>query len=203
MKYSLCDKSSQDLGASTSKNLYSVSYGKLKEIQNHTNYSWIIPNPPKDILNRIVLTMKQKYAGMDLPDSFQPLTSGDVGTDSGFVSTISGKSTPRLQSAFSVQPKVGLTRGATPSDTVWTSGAGGSRSEQIVICSTLLTKFSRFNTYIKSVIQTLMHFINSLEKQANYYARELNIIQTTLKEYSRFKLELITELANLKDKCTT
>ena len=47
------------------KQLYSVSYSTLKDMTQNASQeatqSWIIQNPPKEILNRIILTMKQKY----------------------------------------------------------------------------------------------------------------------------------------------
>jgi small subunit ribosomal protein S2 len=151
--------------------LYSVSYGKLKDIQNqnNANYPWIIPNPPKEILNRIVLTMKNQY-------------ENDSRT------ALSGKSTVSQSqnegSAFS--PKAPLSEG----------------TNQIVICSTLLAKFSRFSPYIKSVIKTLMDSIKSLETQATYYANELNQINKTLLSYVQLKTQFVTELKQLKTKLT-
>jgi small subunit ribosomal protein S2 len=143
--------------------LYSVSYGKLKDIQNqnNANYPWIIPNPPKEILNRIVLTMKNQY-------------ENDSRT------ALSGKST------VSQSQNDG-------------SFAG---TNQIVICSTLLAKFSRFSPYIKSVIKSLMDSIKSLETQATYYANELNQINKTLLSYVQLKNQFVTELQQLKTKLT-
>ena len=42
--------------------LYSVSYGKLKEVTANTQENWVVPNPPKEILNRIVLLLKNNMA---------------------------------------------------------------------------------------------------------------------------------------------
>nr|UZA61373.1 Ribosomal protein S2 [Chlorogonium euchlorum] len=139
-------------------NLYSVSYGKLKEV-NKTQGSkaaWIIPNPPKEILNRIVLTMKQKYENDSL---------------------IAAKA----------------------ADSV------GMQSKQIIVCSTLLSKFSRFNSYIKSVIKTLMASIKSLETLAQIYGGpegELNKIQNTLQNSLELKNKYVSELQLLKNKLT-
>lgn len=153
-------KSKDSSGGATEPNsLYSVSYGKLKDIQNqnNANYPWIIPNPPKEILNRIVLTMKNQYE-----------------TDSR--TALSGKSA--------------------------VSQNESSGTNQIVICSTLLAKFSRFSPYIKSVIKSLMDSIKSLETQATYYANELNQINKTLLSYVQLKNQFVTELQQLKTKLT-
>jgi small subunit ribosomal protein S2 len=42
-------------------NVYSVTYSKLKEVNNKGINTQIIPNPPKEILNQIVLTMQSQY----------------------------------------------------------------------------------------------------------------------------------------------
>ena len=66
-------KSLKSLG--NNKKLYSVSYGTLKE--KSPSQSWIIQNPPKEILNRIILTMKQKYEN----DSLIQAKSAATGTN--------------------------------------------------------------------------------------------------------------------------
>ena len=145
----------QKLKATSEKgtNLYSVSYGKLKEVNKSLSdkaesASWIIPNPPKEILNRIVLTMKQKFE-----------------TDS-------------------------------------LVGAKSSAQKQIIVCSTLLSKFSRFNSYIKASIKTLITHIKSLEVLAQTYGEELNKIKTTLGSYLELKNKYVSELQLLKTKLT-
>lgn len=60
MKASFTTQKETQTGTVSENGLYSISYGKLKEVQTQRNNSRIIPNPPKDILNRIVLTMKNQ-----------------------------------------------------------------------------------------------------------------------------------------------
>lgn len=48
------------------KQILNISYGKVKDLTNNsTTASNILPNPPKDILNLILLTMKNKYEGLN------------------------------------------------------------------------------------------------------------------------------------------
>lgn len=146
----------QNLKNSSSSQLVSVSYNKFKEVnQQLSNSSAFVPNPPKEILNRIVLTMKNQYDNDSL---------------------IEAKST------------AGATAG----------------NKKILVCSTLLSKFSRFSSYIKTVIKTLLNSIQSLllEKQAQKYSSDLNQIQATLKTYLNLKQKYITELQQLKVKLT-
>nr|UZA61488.1 Ribosomal protein S2 [Hyalogonium fusiforme] len=159
------DRTQQSL---ENKNLYSVSYGKLKEVHKTQASSWIIPNPPKEILNRIVLTMKQKYENDFLIAAKAAVPSGSA---------------------------------ACPEDTGSAKLKGGT-TKQIIVCSTLLSKFSRFNSYIKSVIKTLITSIKSLEALALNYGAQLKKIQTTLGNYLDLKNKYVSELQHLKAKLT-
>lgn len=132
----------------TNKKLYSVSYGKLKEVSQ--NQPWILQNPPKEILNRIILTMKKKYENDSL-----------------------------------IQAK-----------------AATSSEKQIIVFSTLLSKFSQFSPYIKSVIKNLMTSIQSLETVVQTYREELKKIQTTLVIYVDLKKKYVSELQLLKNQLT-
>nr|ALO21320.1 ribosomal protein S2 [Chlorogonium capillatum] len=162
-------------------NLYSVSYGKLKEVNNTqgSKAAWIIPNPPKEILNRIVLTMKQKYEN----DSLIPAKAADsVGV-----------------------PNEGPSAGVFIGRESKREASLRAGSKQILVCSTLLSKFSRFNSYIKSVIKTLMASIKSLETLALIYGGpegQLNKIKNTLKNYLELKNKIVSELQLLKTKLT-
>lgn len=167
----------------TDKKLYSISYGQLKEIQNQlltlnstgqqTNSKWIIPNPPKEILNRIVLTMKN-----------QNINKNDEN------SLLVSKSITSLSINDELQPEKNI-------DGI------SKKASDILICSTLLSKFSSYCTYIKTVIQKLLESINLLEKQAAFYECELNKIKTALVSYLDFKQKYIVELQNLKLKLIT
>ena len=128
--------------------LYSVSYGTLKEMA--PSQSWIIQNPPKEILNRIILTMKKKYE----------------------------------------------------SDSLIQAKAATGADKQILVCSTLLAKFSTFSPYIKSVIKNLISSIKTLETVAQTYRDELTKIKSTLVTYLDLKNQYVAELQQLKSKLT-
>jgi ribosomal protein S2 len=125
--------------AAGSNTLYSVP-----KLGKNNTLPGVIPNPPKEILNRIVFAL-----------------------------------------ANNSQSKI---------------GAKSAENNQILVCSTLLSKFSRFSTYIKTVIQTLMTSIKSLEAQCKASSAELTKIQTTLQTYLALKTQYVTELQQLKAK---
>ena len=177
--------------ASTSTNnlnLLSVSYGKLKEINlllkkegkgsdaqgkdYLQNLDWIMPNPPKEFLNRIVVCASKAMKN-------QPLSEG-LGYNKETPFLISGKSSSASNTSLSKSDK--------------------EEQQQFIVCSTLLSKFSGFSSYIKSVIKSLITSIQSLETQAKTYSTQLNQIQTTLKTYLNLKQKYVNELQQLKFK---
>lgn len=125
--------------AAGSKKLYSVN-----KLGKNTSLPGVIPNPPKEILNRIVFAL-----------------------------------------ANNANAKI---------------AAKAAESNQVLVCSTLLSKFSRFSSYIKTVIQTLITSIKSLEAQCKNCSTELTQIKTTLQTYVTLKNQYSTELQQLKAK---
>jgi small subunit ribosomal protein S2 len=174
---------SEDINVKENR-LYSVSYGKFKDIQKNHNYPWIIPNPPKEILNRIVLTIKNQYEDGPLGLGGQSPKEEDkrsfsTGTPAGGGSFLPSDSKLKISLVKKTQ-----------------------KLNQIIICSTLLAKFSRFSPYIKNVIKSLIQSMKSLEIQAIYYANELNKIKKNLISYLQLKKHFVTELQQLKTKLT-
>jgi ribosomal protein S2 len=52
------------------KEILNISYGKVKEVTKNSSASYnVLPNPPKEILNLILLTMKNKYEGLNAKDT--------------------------------------------------------------------------------------------------------------------------------------
>jgi small subunit ribosomal protein S2 len=137
----------------TNVSLYTVPYNTLKNISENNNKPWIVPNPPKEILNRVALATVRSRE-----------------TDS------RGSDTSRLRT-----PKA-------------TTG-------NIVVCSSLLLRFARqLNSYIKSVIETLISSIQSIQMQCNDAFTQLKTIETTLKNYDSLKNQYVSELQQLKTK---
>lgn len=163
------------------KNLVSVSYSKLKEMSpssglpegNEENQSWIIPNPPKEILNKMVLTMRNQQSAL-------PKVS--LGFNNSLIS-------PSL-----LQTMAGKEAALLP------IGGGAFGSGRAIVCSTLLSKFSHFSSYIKSIVKQLIGYIQVLEAQSHSYSTELNQIQITLKTYLCFKQKYVAELQQFKKK---
>jgi len=141
----------------TNVSLYTVAYTTLKNIPENNIKPWIVPNPPKEILNRVALaTVRSREADSRLTNE---------GTD-----------TSRLRA-----PKA-------------TSG-------NIVVCSSLLLRFARqLNSYIKSVIETLISSIQSIQTQCNDALSQLKTIETTLQNYDSLKNQYVSELQQLKTK---
>jgi ribosomal protein S2/predicted RNA-binding protein with TRAM domain len=143
----------QDIKQLPNQKLYSVSYGKLKEVSKNSQGSWILPNPPKEILNRIVNA---------IPGAYGPSTSPKASNDS------------RV--------------------------AAKAEAANILVCSSLLSKFSRFSSYLKSGIQTLITNIQILEAQCKQYSSDILNIKKTLQTYVSLKVSCISELQQLKTK---
>ncbi len=156
-------ETSNESGGAKNTSLLSVSYTKLKEVLQtkqgiSTSNSWILPNPPKDILNKMVLTC--------------------------------------LQSSNETQTNPSLNKDGKGANT----NASASQQKQFIICSTLLSKFSNFASYIKSVIQNLVQSIQILENQVKAYASQLTQIKSTLQVYLNLKQKYVAELKLLKTK---
>nr|WCO87404.1 ribosomal protein S2 [Chlorococcum sp. KSF0227] len=171
-------------------NLLSVSYGKLKEINSllssgknealstgaEQNFDWIMPNPPKEFLNRIVVCASKAMKSV-APSSLQ------TGTPSLILEKSNSRGSRLVTSSVS-EGKEG---------TILNSSSG-----QFIVCSTLLSKFSGFSSYIKSIIKSLITSIQSLETQAKMYSTQLNQIQTILQTYLNLKQKYVNELQQLK-----
>ena len=138
----------------TNVSLYTVPYNTLKNISETNIKPWIVPNPPKEILNRVALATVRSRE-----------------TDSS--STNEG------------------TRLRTPKAT----------TSNIVVCSSLLLRFARqLNSYIKSVIETLISSIQSIQTQCNDALSQLKTIENTLQTYDSLKNQYVNELQQLKTK---
>lgn len=166
----------------SNKKLLTVSYTKLKETKNAYNNSlWMIPNPPKEILNKMVLIMKHKFTS-SLPRS-QASNSFIIGKSSSGAPDRSVQESGNFSSLF------------------FASGEAGDK-KQIVVCSTLLSKFSNFYNYIKLVIKSLTLSIKSLETLCQNLFEQLNKIQLALQDSLALNKSYVNKLQLLKTKLT-
>jgi len=141
--------------------LYTVPYNTLKNVSENNIKPWIVPNPPKEILNRVALATVQSRE-----------------TDSRLTSKNEGVSDDPSRLRI---PKA-------------TTG-------NIVVCSSLLLRFARqLNSYLKSVIETLISSIQSIQTQCNDALSQLKTIETTLQNYDSLKTQYVSELQQLKTK---
>jgi small subunit ribosomal protein S2 len=142
------------------KDILNVSYGKVKELVknssiNESSYN-IIPNPPKEILNLILLTI--------IPSNNQQ--------SSDFIN-IEGKQT---------------------------SVVGQNKS---LILSKLVSKFSRFAPYLKTLIKTYEENIKEIVNAIKLSTTMLSKIKITFKNYIQLKNSLVKELHLIKTKLTS
>jgi ribosomal protein S2 len=142
-------KAIKNLANQQEKNIFSVSYGKLKELNTtSTPMPWVIPNPPKELLNRIVLTIYGQ-------------------TQNAERNKIKAKS---------------------------------NSNKKVLVLSKLISKFSRFAPYIKSLIKVVQGKIKTIENLCNSDLNQLTKIKTILKNNIELKNELIVELKLIKSK---
>jgi len=163
----------------TNVSLYTVPYNTLKNISENDIKPWIVPNPPKEILNRVALaTVRSRET--DSRDKSKG-SSEDGGENSKGIFSLG------INSKEFIPPS----RLRTPKAT----------TGNIVVCSSLLLRFARqLNSYIKSVIETLISSIQSLQTQCNDALSQLKTIETTLQNYDSLKNQYVNELQQLKTK---
>jgi small subunit ribosomal protein S2 len=181
-------KALQKTDGGTNVSLYTVPYNSLKNISENNIQPWIVPNPPKEILNRVALaTVRSRETNP---------YSERVGHPHGLIDKNEGTDTSRLRTS-----KTAPEGGAQSSSGRRPHGHGAPTSGNIVVCSSLLLRFARqLNSYIKSVIETLISSIQSIQKQCNDTFTQLKLIQTTLQNYDSLKNQYVSELQQLKTK---
>jgi len=166
----------------TNVSLYTVPYNTLKNISENHIKPWIVPNPPKEILNRVALATVQSR---ETDSRFTSKNEGLLG------SNVSSTSIKFFSKEKNFIASVDSSRLRTPKAT----------TGNIVVCSSLLLRFARqLNSYIKSVIETLISSIQSIQTQCNDALSQLKTIQTTLQNYDSLKNQYVTELQQLKTK---
>lgn len=138
------------------KEILNISYGKVKEFSqtsSETPYA-ILPNPPKDILNLILLTMKNKYEGAQLTQK---------------------KNSAKIASKTTT-------------------------TNQVLVVSKLVSKFSRFAPYLKGLIKTYQQNIKLVQNSLTVCSDILLKIKQTLNQYIELKNTLVKELNSIKVK---
>lgn len=141
-------------GKEGNKEIIQISYSKIKELTNSNNNSSsennynLIPNPPKDLLNLMLTTMKNKY------DSELTNTS------------TKSKNLPGTALVF----------------------------------SKLVNKFSRFEPYLKELINKYQKNLNQIQVSLELLKTSLSKIKVTLNAYSQLKISLVKELNSIKAK---
>lgn len=141
-------------GKEGNKEIIQISYSKIKELTNlnnnissESNYN-LIPNPPKDLLNLMLTTMKNKYDNE--------------------VTNTSTKSTSSPGTAL--------------------------------VFSKLVNKFSRFEPYLKELINKYQKNVNQIQLSLGLLKTSLSKIKSTLSSYSELKTNLVKELNSIKAK---
>jgi small subunit ribosomal protein S2 len=175
--------------------LYTVPYGALKNLSETDLKPWIVPNPPKEILNKVALaTMRSSET--NLPRS--PSDIGSRGFNPRFEETH-----PEDHGNFvrGETGESGTSRVKYSKETTSPAQQTGSLGGNVVVCSSLLLRFARqLNSYIQTVIQNLISSIDSIKTQCNDAYAQLNNIQKTLQTYESLKNQYVTELNQLRMK---
>lgn len=142
-------KAIKTLANQQQKNVFSVSYGKLKELNsNAQTMPWVLPNPPKELLNRIVLAIYEQNKG----SSIEKITAKE------------------------------------------------NSNKKVLVLSKLISKFSKFAPYIKSLIKTVQSNIKTIETLCTTDLNQLTNIKTILKNNIELKNQVIHELKQIKAK---
>jgi small subunit ribosomal protein S2 len=157
--------------------LYTVPYGALKNLNETDLKPWIVPNPPKEILNKVALaTMRSS----EIDGSGQTRES-DVS---------------RVKSSKETTPRGPISEG-NGGYVSQTGSLGGN----VVVCSSLLLRFARqLSSYLQTVIQSLISSIDSIKAQCNDAYAQLHNIQNILQTYESLKNQYVTELNLLRIK---
>ena len=155
------------------KQIFNVSYGKIKELTNHssTNYN-VLPNPPKEILNLILLTMKTKYEN-NLKQTDKSVMNVEAKTST----NVKGLILSKLLSQFS-------------SFTPYLKGLILTYQENIQEIQTSLNNCSNVLTKIKTTLRQYIEFKNSVVKELNTIKSKLiverNIIRVVKTKFKQF-----------------
>lgn len=170
----ICSKEIQQfktLAMQQNKSIYSISYGKFKdssENMQENNSLKLLPNPPKEVLNRIVMTMFNARTNSIQSPQKQTLSKGSN-------VTIGAKS-----ASFSSHET--------------------EQNQKVVLLSKLLSKFSIFSPYIKSLIQVQRNKIKQLETLSKAQFTLLQNIQKILVNYATIKNDCLNSLQKIKNK---
>jgi ribosomal protein S2 len=149
------------------QNLYMVSYNKFKTL----NADFIVSNPPKEILNKMVSIIKGDLPqkGTVEPKALQALTIKPAQND------------------LNLKNNPGLTGHPT-----------GAATQETLILSQLLSKFSLFVPTIKASINNLQTYVSTVLTSLNKVKTLLNTVKTKMLVYVTLKNKIVSELRQIK-----
>uniref|UniRef100_A0AB39A660 Small ribosomal subunit protein uS2c n=1 Tax=Borodinellopsis insignis TaxID=3229915 RepID=A0AB39A660_9CHLO len=149
-------KNLKKLAKQQNKDVYSMSYTNLLNYVYKESSNSILPNPPKEILNRIVVTMLNFTKHNGVPYKVPQYNSEK-----------------------------------------------NSSILNVLILSKLLTKFSLFAPYLKTLIKNVKKHISNLENICRNVFSLLINIQKLLTNYVQIKNQISSELLFIKQKLST
>jgi ribosomal protein S2 len=151
-------KNIKKLANQEEKNIFNGAYGKLKELNSPiSQMDWVLPNPPKDILSRVILTIYSQS------------------------NSISNNNESELNK---VNSKKILTK--------------SNSNKKVLVLSKLMSQFSSFAPYIKSLINVVQDKIKMIENLCQSHFNQLKNIKTALQNNISLKNDLIVELSFIK-----
>nr|YP_009185180.1 ribosomal protein S2 [Bracteacoccus giganteus]ALO63543.1 ribosomal protein S2 [Bracteacoccus giganteus] len=166
-------KSSNEQG----KQILALSYAKftklLKQTEDSSNpVSYAVPNPPKQVLNTIINSMKIKY---------------DINNEQFSTSSLNSAKTQQFSWAgnnvvFSaVAPEL-------------------AQNANTIVVSKLLNKFTRFLPFIRVYIETLILRIQNNQALLTNIHPNIQVIKTKINEYDIFIQKIVSQLQLIKTK---
>ena len=167
------------------QNLYMVSYNKFRAL----NAPFIISNPPREILNKMVSIIKG-----------QSLIIKDNRAESAFSSNLNLKTAstnlgPSL-SEGSFIPFGDLGEGQVKGD-------NKLGTNQIKILSQLLSKFTLFVPTIKTSIKNLQNYTANIQISLNKVLNLLSLVKTKMLAFLNLKTKIVNELRQIKQTLQT
>jgi small subunit ribosomal protein S2 len=161
--------------------------GRAEHRQNTTFSNskkfWLIPNPPQEILNKLLLKITTGFAINEI-------------TNFNSKETILGAPASRIEQTslknFSMKDK--------NTTSILKNTPSSFNTMKLVILTKLLSKFSRFLPYIKNCINVILQIIKNIETKITELKTNLKDLKKTLTDYLSLKNKINIELEVIKTK---
>nr|AYQ94840.1 ribosomal protein S2 [Follicularia botryoides] len=152
--------------------ILSVSYGKLQDFSELNKFmAYAVPNPPKEILNRMIQSMKMKY---------ETKLSQNAGFDQNFAKAVQSVGQNKNHCAL--------------------HSSANQKTSNAVVLSKLLNKFTAFLPFMKVYIENLLLRHQNLQILLQNIQKNIELIQSQFQTLKEFNQKISTQLVKLKTK---